>query len=327
MSDPTVETLDWQGWPAVRLRDNALEAVLVPGRGAKLVSLRSRATGREWLWQDDSRPIRPALLGDDYATHDISGFDECFPTIGACRHPDGGHRDLADHGELWSRPWTLATTGSTVTTAIDGVALPYHFQRTLSLPEPGTLRLDYAVRNTSATGFACLWSAHPLFAASPGMRIELPGQPRLTKEFGLSGRMGADDATGLRGHLDPYLWPHVRGADGTLHDLRRLDFPEPAVTDKAVARGLTEGWAALLVPGTGERLTLRYDRDALPYLGICVNQGAWPATGQPGRWVALEPATGGTDRLDEAAARGECAWLGPHEYRTWRLDLHLDTAP
>jgi galactose mutarotase-like enzyme len=322
----TVEPVDWQGWPAFALRDEAVEVVVVPERGAKLVSLRGLPTGRQWLWQDATRPVRPALLGDDYATHDISGFDECFPTIGACRYPGEGPQ-LADHGELWSRPWrvesTLESTVDAVTTAVDGVALPYTFHRTVSLPAPGTVRLDYRIRNHGRTGFAWLWSAHPLLAAEPGMRVELPGEPSLTKEFGLSNRIGPDDDTGLRGHLSRHVWPYVRGADGRLNDLRRLDFPQPPVTDKVVARVLDEGWAALAVPASGERLTIRFDPVTLPFLGVCVNLGAWPATGEPGRWVAIEPSTGSTDRLDEAHARGECGWLEPGATRSWHLELVL----
>jgi hypothetical protein len=318
----TVRRTGWRGWDAVALSDDSVEVILLPDRGAKLVSLRSIATGREWLWQDPARPVRPAGFGDDYAAHDISGFDECFPTIAACRYPGGGP-ELVDHGELWSRPWACEVGADDVTTRIGGVALPYEFRRTLSLPEPGTVHLDYTVRNHGSAGFAWLWSAHPLLAAEPGMRIDLPGQPELTKEFGLSNRIGADDETGRKGHLDAYVWPFVRGADAARNDLRRLDFPHPPVTDKVIARGLAEGRVALHASGDSERLTFRFDPLALPYVGVCVNMGAWPDPHTPGRWVALEPATGGTDRLDEAFERGECGWLDRGGVATWRLDISV----
>ena len=39
--------------------------------------------------------------------YDASGFDECFPTIGACAYPEAPWQGVIapDHGELWTLPW------------------------------------------------------------------------------------------------------------------------------------------------------------------------------------------------------------------------------
>ena len=170
------------GFPAVALRTAELEVVVVPSIGMKLTNLR-RPTGREWLWRSDQIPLAPPRPGASYVeTADSGGWDECFPTVGPCPVP-GAPPDtppLADHGELWSSPWSSSVydhdRGTTLTGATAGTVFPYEFERhiTLDSHEP-VMRLSYRLRHTGDTPFPWIWSSHPLLNVQPGSTLALPG--------------------------------------------------------------------------------------------------------------------------------------------------------
>lgn len=314
--------------PIRSLRTAQLEVDVLPGAGAKVISLRSRVSANEWLWVDPDRPLSPRPATGPFDAHELSGWDECFPTIGPCPYPDGAFagRQLGDHGELWQRGWRdVSASDDEIALTIDGQALPYRFTRVISAGAGGGLTISYEVRNRGEAPFAAMWSMHPLFRAEPGMRIELAGRPEITKEFGYGGRLGpydGPDGTGGRGAI--LRWPVVSGQRGR-SDLRLIDYTDPPVTDKVVVRGLASGRARLVQPAIGETLVLRWDAKALPFLGICANLGAWPFDGRPQRWIALEPSTGGTDRLDDAWRRSESPVFAARATARWAV--HVDLEP
>ena len=49
-----------------------------------------------------------------------------------------------------------------------------------------------------------------------------------------------------------------------------------------------------------------------------------PATGDPATWVALEPTTGKTDRLDECAELDCARVLAPKSTANWSLEIELN---
>lgn len=312
------------GSEGVSVRSDTVEARILPASGGKVSSLRSTRTGKEWLWTDPDRPLAPRPAGGDFADHELSGWDECFPTVGPCPYPDPPFAGLAlaDHGELWRYPWEdVSRDPGEVALALDGRELPYRFERTVRAGSEGGLTFEYRVSNRSAAPLRSLWSMHPLFAVHPGMTLEIPGRPAMTKEFGFGGRLGPEDGEdGGAGRGDVHRWPLVHGRRGG-SDLRVLDADPPAVLDKVVVRGLTSGVVALADPVAGEVLSLRFDPRSIPYLGVCINLGAWPFAGRPQRWVALEPTTGGTDRLDDACRRSEAMAIAPFSSVGWRLDV------
>src|SRR3954467_8651890 len=123
------------GFPAVALRSPFIELVAVPALGMKLTNLR-RLAGREWLWRSDQIPLAPPKPGSSYVdTADSGGWDECFPTVGACPIPGAppGKSQLPDHGELWSAAWTSSVfdgpEGTTIAGTAHGAVFPYEFHR------------------------------------------------------------------------------------------------------------------------------------------------------------------------------------------------------
>lgn len=310
----------------VHIENAGTKVSVLPMCGGKITSLVS-ASGRDWLWHDPYRPIRQPVPDACFADFDLSGWDECFPTIAPCPYPGSPAIQLSDHGELWSRPWEVISSSATsLTLRRAGQALPYVFERTITVGSSGTVGLGYSLTNQGSGDLTWMWSAHPLFAVQEGMRVHLAPAQVMTKEFGIGGRIGPDSADGAGERLEEYRWSHVTGADGVERDLSIVEFPEPPVTDKVVVRGLEVGRAELCHP-SGETLRLEWWCHEIPFLGLCSNLGAWPFGDHPGRWVALEPTTGSTDRLDEAAARGEAAVLGARATTTWQLTVAFGQCP
>jgi len=162
----------WAGTPAVSLGNAMLEVTVLPKLGARIVSLRSRQTGREWLWQaKDGRGLFPSLPGTLFEAGPLAGIDECLPTIAPC--VDAG-RKLPDHGEAWTSSWSTEVADGTITNQLDLECLPLRLRRRLALAG-NILRLDYELTNLGSATVRYLWALHPLLAWRPGDRIELHG--------------------------------------------------------------------------------------------------------------------------------------------------------
>lgn len=258
-----------------------LTATVDPGRGAKITSLRD-ACGMEWLAQPASDETYRA--GTAFTDAEMAGWDECAPTIVACR-VDGW--ELPDHGDLWDAAFVVMPDGSTV--ALGG-SLPYRFRRRI-LPTDDGLRFEYEAEALDQS-VPFLWAAHPQFTAPPGTRVELgdvthvvdvldPATPELPWEPTLAS-IDAIDAGGCR-----KLYVH----------------PEQAV------------YAASLIRGD-RMLTLSWSPEC-PYLGVWFDGAAYSR--EP--VIALEPATGYFDSLDTAARLGRATVLTPGAPLRWCVEL------
>jgi galactose mutarotase-like enzyme len=269
------------------VRSGDLVAEVWPDLGGKIKRLYSRASGREFFFQDP----RPRPSGRGYLGHDLSGQDECWPTVG--KSP--GHF-AADHGVLWNAPWRARREADRlITWSSRPAGAPVDVVRTLSAPSANRLRLEYTWINLGRRALPFLYSAHPILAVDSRSRLILPGVRRLNA-LGQNARLRA-------GRTQP--WPRAFSSDG-----RRVRLDSGLDAD----RGLAGKWfvqappyAAVDFPDARERLELRWDRAALPYLGLWLSLGV-PldlVRPDPRAWVcaALEPCTAPHDVLSQARPR------------------------
>lgn len=290
---------------------------VVPTRGAKITSL-TDSDGTEWL-----APCR-ALVGDPtvFVDAEMGGWDECAPTIDAGVLPDG--RAVADHGDVWDRPWEVVVHSETEFTCRVTVS---HLGFTLTrriIPTPTGFRFDY--RATLLDGGAdlpFLWAAHPQFVAPD--RIEVPG-------------LSAVVVTHPTRSDEPQPWPTLPWP--TLHwpTLHWPTQPWPTPTPGiATTTGATKYWAH--TPPLPERvvlhrgsahLTMSWGGEPLRGLAIWVDPGVFADTDV----VAVEPATGlgSTARADAVTAlvpRDEVASLTADEPLHWwlRVDFSAPSGP
>jgi galactose mutarotase-like enzyme len=306
--------------PAIVLRGEELDVVVVPAVGMKLTNLR-RPRGREWLWRNDQMPLAPPRPETSFVeSADSGGWDECFPTVSPSPVPGAppGMPALPDHGELWSAAWSSFVYqhagGVTLTASAAGRLLPYEFHREMTVdPHEPVLRLRYRLRHTGTFAFPWIWCAHPLFNVQPGTTLELPTvhQVRLDAVHGL-----ADLRRG-----DIVGWPAALGGE-----VGRFVFPDEGSWAAKVFGDIgSSGRMVLTDPRRGERLEMRVRPEEVPQVGIWINNGGWAPEGrQPYRNLGLEPAIGAPDSLEEAVRDWRLArTLAPDEDSGWELEVRL----
>jgi len=279
-----------QGFEVFGLRSDDLEICLVPELGAKIISLMNRRTGREWMWSPGAeRKLFRNEPGDDFATSTLIGWDESLPTIAPCQWNE---RELPDHGEVWSLPWTIdreAFGRGQLKTAVKLRISPLDFERTIEL-RGNVVHLRYQLTNLNSAAEKFLWALHALAPVFPGDVIELTPEARRS--------------------LGNPSW-----LDGM-----NLKAIQPACV-KTYAGPLREGRAAMVNPATSDRLAFHWDTQLNDTLGVWLTRGGWHGH----HHVALEPSNGCPDDLTTAAAHGRCGVIPANATRTWEVAVQIDS--
>lgn len=250
------------------LANASLEVDVLPELGGKLSSLRCIPSNAELLQQ----PLAPYALRTmkmGFEESDASGFDECLPSVAACKvMTEGAVVLIPDHGDFWRLPWRCEEGNDEVHLSAKGVSLPFQFDKALRL-SGSSLEIRYTVSNIGREPLPYIWSAHPLFSVDPGDRIVLPESVKTVKvESSVGGRL----ETG--GLLHP--WPRTSTPDGMETDLSIANSVDACTGDMLYAAAPAEGWAALERMCKGIRIEVRFDPQKTPYLGLWLCYGGWP---------------------------------------------------
>jgi galactose mutarotase-like enzyme len=294
---------------------------VLPQFGGKIASIQFR--GHELL-QPPLAPIAPRTRSMSFDAADASGWDECLPSVAACKmQTKAGPADVPDHGDLWRVSWTiLDSTPHSVTLSAACFSLPLTLRRRLSLtetPKGVRISIDYRLTNTGTTPAPWSWAAHPLFTAAEGDRILLPDSVHTLRLEGSGGnRLGKGG--------DEVQWPIADLSNGFHTDLSRAEAPESGVGDKLFAgpQHPDAAWCALERPSAGVRINVTFDASATPYLGLWICYGGWPERPGPKQvCVALEPATAPVDSL--AFTGPWSRTLAPGEWSDWPMYVDLET--
>lgn len=304
----------------VQLANDHLVVSFLPELGAKMNSLRSVRSGREFLFQPPELAYRLAAYGASFASYDTSGFDECCPTVAECTYPRGkfAERRMPDHGDLWSAQWECEVRDKELLFETPGKSLPYRFRKAVRL-EANVVVLSYEIMNTESEQFAFLWSAHPLLAVEPGCRVVLPEEvSQVFVNWSREERLGKfGDSCG---------WPIAAAKDGEEVDLSELRNRSARTADKLFTSRLSSGYCAVRYPLRNEEIVFEFDPDLVPYLGIWICQGGWPSLTRGHFTLGLEPCTGCPDSLCEAMNRGTSDVLQPGQQKKWELRLKIRSA-
>ena len=295
-----------QGFAVNGLRTAGAELAMVPSLGGRVISLRSRKTGREWCWHRSCADwLWANQPGDDFGGSTQAGVDECVPTVAACTWRG---RTIPDHGEVWAQAWTLDAdelAAGRLTASVRCEVSALDFRRAIRADAEGNFIFDYALTNRGETAQEYLWCVHPLFAIEPGDRLELPAE---VTGWRVNGGLGD------RPIASGDVWKYPEPFPG--YRLDRLETPGmPCGCVKGFAGPLTEGRAALANATTGDRLELTWDVAQNPWLGLWLNRGHGGF-----HHVALEPGCGAPDSLAEAVERWrQFATIAPGATARWSL--------
>ncbi|CAG7636981.1 hypothetical protein ACFQI7_07440 [Paenibacillus allorhizosphaerae] len=301
-----------RGLPSVEMESSEVKLIMIPELGGKIVSLQYKPGAKEWLVDSGTRALQPAAYGSEFVAADMSGWDECFPTIVACAYPaEGAFKGtmLPDHGELWSVPWRAHMENGKLVCSAAGRALPYAFKRTMHFLDERTLRFDYKAANLGDETLSVLWAAHPQFLCTEHTRIVLPvGTEKLLCVDG-----GRTLETGRS-----YCWPTDRG----MLDATFIRVGQASLKDcrKYYVEGLVpKGSIGLYERQSGNYIELEWQPEAVPYVGVWIDEGAF--NDQP--VCALEPSNGYYDALSDAYRRGTLLRIGAGQTSKWHLDIRL----
>jgi galactose mutarotase-like enzyme len=298
----------------VTLASGGLRLTVDPECGGKLRSLISLRTGHEFLYQD----TRHGFDGrKGYSFHDISGWDECFPAVAACRGraSAGDDYDYADHGFLWQGPWSVSLRDGGLDMACDVTALDCSFARSCSLEGDHALRLDYRIVNAGHLPVPFLYSTHPLLAANDQTRVVFPAC--MARAFNY---LSADNFGLANGAWFDLPGPNPAGLTGPFRAKHRTFI-------KLFSDRLAEAWCAVEYPDRGERLVMTFDVETLPYVGFLAQQG-YDGLGD-GHFanevlLAFEPTTGIGDDIPTCERTGTVNVLQPGAERRFWIRLEIE---
>ena len=306
-----------QGFGHAELSAGGSRVLIIPELGGKIASM--EIGGRQWLWTNPAIPYRAPAGGASYAeTADTGGFNECFPTVGACTLLGSAESfngvALPDHGELWSqRPKIDVKTrvdGQQAKVEWAGVKMPYHFTRIIGVDVKGAVTMRYSVRNDGHSRLPFIWSAQALFPLTDRTRLVLPvGEPV---------RVFRAERVDMGGVGAEHRWPNIRAGKDT------FDLSRPGAVGKRYACKLffdsVPGVAAL--EQDGARLEVRFAREEVPDFGLWINNKGWSPkrTIRPYQTVGFGPSIGAPDTLSDALGGWRRAhWLEPGAKREWTL--------
>lgn len=321
-----LEKITWRGFEAYLLENALVRCTVVPQLGGKIASLIHLPTMREWMWRNPALEPKAPEYGASYvAQHDLGGFDECFPSVAATHFP-GGPWDgtkVPDHGEIWALPWKAEAycDGAQIEVRLvaHGVRFPYRFERSLWLMEgEAAVRLQYSVTNLSPYPFPFLWSSHPVFNVTPGMKLVVPGVREMTVYASAHDRFGQ-----LGRKVD---WPKAQDAEGREWDLSNTPDVTAGAAVKLWGKAPALGYVALQDIFVGTELRLQFDPAEVTHLGLWLNYAGWAGvTGaSPYYNVAIEPCIGAQDDLALAVRHfKEHGLLPPHGRKAWQLEVKL----
>jgi len=322
MTTPSITQINVEGFEGINVHTGLIELTLVPELGGKISSLRDMRTAREWLWRHPRYTYKKVPHGSSYIIEaDTGGWDECFPSVSACKYPSEPWTGAAiqDHGELWNQTAEIEIVedGDSVhlLNRWQGVTLPYTFSRTIKLKSGSSvIQVEYEATSRDERPINFVWCIHPLLAIEPGMELLLPS----TASFNVAGMFPNDLAPSQKNLQYPFP------ANG-------LDLPSLPQTDAGVAIKLwsdplsaNDAGQATLRAHNGE-FKMRWDVNEIPQIAAWLNLGAFGMDGgSPYYNLGLEPCIGAQDSLNDAVnIYNLYASLPPHEKKIWRLQIEL----
>ena len=298
---------------SIVLETDHLRAEIVPEPGGKMVSLKSKSTGFEYLLQRPSPVYRHQPYGGSYIKGECSGFDDMFPTIDPCLYhmePWKGV-ELSDHGEVWSMPWSYQLKNGILQLTVDGVRLPYRIEKKIFCPSEKVVRIVYSLFNKSDYDIDFLWAGHLMINIDPGTKVMVPEDC----QEAISVLSNAGRAFG-----DIIYWPFMIDGDGTIY---RADTARPE-TSKGFEKyyfsnKLNNGWCELAYPDGLKKLRISFSQETVPYLGILMNERGWDDIYN----IILEPCTVCFDRPDIANQQGQISRVVANGIYEWFLEIEI----
>ena len=316
-----IQTYKKNGLTHISLENKLIKVILLPEIGGKIKELINLESGTQFLL-DNQRPDGMYTMenyGSDFSNFDVSGFDDCFPTIDPCTinslKDKYSEYCLPDHGEVWSRPWKFSVSDNSVNLTITGKVFKYLLTKQYRLEE-NRIIITYTVKNLSIEAFPYIWSAHPLLKVSKGARIILPKEVEL-----MYLNWASNPAIGKHG--DIIQWPFILGGESK-EDYSIVKDKVHNLAFKCYTNELMDGYAGVYLPEKKESIFFSFDPKVNPYLGLWLCYGGWPPDNENKHFtIGLEPSNGRPDSLAEAVKNHEYSIINEFSENKWELEISI----
>jgi galactose mutarotase-like enzyme len=304
--------------PDEALANEHLLVTVQPEYGGAIGSIRTRASGRELLFQTPwgGAPAGPVPSEEGPAAwleRWRGGWHTLLPNGGTGCTIDGAVHGF--HGEGSTAPWAVVERAAAgVSLQLSLFSVPFDARRTIEL-NGRAVRVTETVTNHGVDPVRFMWVHHPAFGADlidGDVSIEVAAERVLTDH-------------GLDEPARP--WPRVLAPDGTTVDLSR---PPDGSSLLAYLVDLNEGHARISRTDATLGATLRWSVSDFPHAWLWVERGGtrgWPWYGRC-QVIGIEPTTSWPGRgLVELTERGgDSAELGPGETRHVTVTLEVEDA-
>ncbi len=271
----------------------------MPSDGARL----SRLTfeGQDLLTTAPADFRAPQADYGKYELRPVYGYDDCFPSIRACEHPQQAGAAVADHGEVCWLDWDVTPGEDRLDCKVASKA--HHgisFRRSVIFTDD-CLTWEIEVTNETDADFAFIHVIHPLMPPTKITSVKLP-------DFG----------TAISEMQDGIKLPCQTGVDLAAYLMSQPIGSADFMLLKDVKSGLVElGWEG------GFTLALEFDPQMMPVLGIWWNRRGYPAEdGIQRSECAFEPLPSYTSSLNEAFA-GKHLTAPAGQSKKWQLNWRI----
>lgn len=295
------------------LENSEIRVSVRPDLGGRMDQITDLKTGRDWLWHPpgyDSTRSRMLKKGDSFDENWTGGWEDIFPNDAAGRFRMW---ELVDHGELWSRSWSVIETNERgVKMALTCETVPVGVEKTVVLdPVKARVSLSYVFKNKSADSIPFLFKMHPAIAIEEGDELQLPDCRVEPVDLGFSR---------LIGRKGEFRFPVVEDSQGRTFSLKTALSPETEAREFFYCSDLAEPKCGLYNRRSGTSIHLRFDGSCFPFVWVLQSYG-----GFRGHYVTLiEPSTTKPYDLEEACRNGTIARLDPCGIKEYSLEVQIE---
>jgi len=158
------------------MESDRLVLTIIPESVSKIQSIYDKMLDKEYLVQNQREDFVRSKYDTSFGAGDISGFDEIFPSIGACFYPQEPWKGISipDHGEVWALPWRYEICRESVLMQVNGVRFPYELTKKIKFNRENSFKISYRARNLSDFDFYFSWAPYNLFVCENDTVIVLP---------------------------------------------------------------------------------------------------------------------------------------------------------
>jgi galactose mutarotase-like enzyme len=209
----------------------------------------------------------------DWLSEYDGGWHVLFPNAGDACVVDG--IPLPFHGEASRAQWQVHEVSARSASLSTVCRLPLRLHRRITV-SAGRVLVEETATNLSSRDQHVLWGQHPVFPATPGTRIDLPGG-KVTADTGYSPAAGD-------------LTPGGSGAWPSLDEVDLSVVPAGACERYACVTDLEGAWAAVRDPARGVGVVIGFDASVYPLLWLWLEaEGTdFPWLGNV-RYLGVEP--------------------------------------